>query len=153
MFLLLPLLFYFMHRTATNVIHNYFHLRSYSYTSLYFTHTCTFKWLLFLYFMGRFCPSLISCIAHWFYLIKPSDPQTGFAPGQYLTLMEIQQQIPRSIFENLSSGIIITFCSSFYPECFCLKSFLESMSSQSLCVLPANAQSSSFALWFARFFS
>lgn len=142
MFLLLPLLFYFMHRTATNVIHSYSHLGSYSHTSLYFTQTCTFKWLLSLCFMERFCPSLISCIAHWFYLIKLSDPQTWFAPGQYLTLMEIQQQIPRSISENLSFGIIITFCSSFYPGSFCLKSFY----SQSLCVLLANAHSSSFAL-------
>lgn len=152
MFLLLPLLFYFMHRTATNVIHNYSHLRRYSHTSLKFVHTSTFKWLLSLCFMGRFCPSLISCLAHWFYLIKLSDPQTGFAAGQYLTLMEIWQQIPRSIFENLSFGIIITFCSSFYPELFCLKSFLESTSSQSLCVLLANAHCSSFALWFARYF-
>lgn len=152
MFLLLPLLFYFIHRTATNVIYNYSHLRSCSHASLYFIHTCTFKWLLSLCFMGRFCPSLIFCIAHWFYLIKLSDPQTGFAPGQYLTLMEIRQQIPRSIFENLSFGIIITFCSSFYPEWFCLKSFLESTSSQSVCVLLANAHSSSSALWFARYF-
>lgn len=152
MFLFLPLLSYFMHRTDTKVIHNYSHLRRYFHTSLYFTHTCAFKWLFSLCFMGRYCPSLTSCIAHWFYLIKLSDPQTGFAPGQYLTLMEIRQQIPRSVFENLSIGIIITFCSSFCPELFCLKWFLESMSSQSLCVFLANAHSSSPALWFARYF-
>lgn len=133
MLLLLALLFHFMCITAINVIHNSSHLRSYSHTSLYFIHTHFFKWLFSFCFMGKYCPCLTFYVAHWFFLLKQSDLQTGFAPVRYLTLMDIWQQIPRRIFENPSFGIIIAFSCSFSPLFFCLKLFLESSTRQSLC--------------------
>lgn len=133
MLLLLALLFHFVCITAINVIHNSSHLRSYSHTSLYFIHTHFFKWLFSLCFMGKYCPCLTFCIAHWFFLLKQSDLQTGFAPVQYLTLMEIWQQIPRRISENSSFGIVIAFSCSLSPLFFCLKFFLESSTRQPLC--------------------
>lgn len=120
MLFLLSLLFHFMHITATNVTLNYSHLRSYSHRSLYLIHTCFFKWLFSLFY-GKILPFSGFCITHWFFLLKLSDPQAGFASAQYLTLMETRQQIPRRIFENSSFGIIIVLFCSLSPWFFLFK--------------------------------
>lgn len=92
------------------------------------------------------------CIAQWFFLFKPSDPQSGFAPVQYFISVQIWQKIPRRIFAKSSFAIIIVFYYSFSPL-YSFNCFPDLTNRQFLCAFLAKANSSSPVLYFAKHYS